>query len=158
MKAKNINKLLGNINQDEVYLQQLFGYYRECYLQDKSLQLFVKTSPRIPDEYREHSYIGLCDRTVGLLLPKTKTLDGGAIRGSLKQIGLFLPTGGELFRGCIVFTKRNNNKQILSAIGYRYGARIRPWQLPVIQWTKPELDNYINQGMKLVEEVTYGKA
>ncbi len=158
MKTREVEQMLGKFNQDEVYLQQLFSYYRKRYLEDKNIQLFVGASERIPDKYREHSYIGLCDRTVGLLLPKTKTLDGGAIRGSLKQAGLFLPTGGELLRGCMVFPERNKSQQILSAVGYRYGARIHPWQSPVIQWVKPEQDNYINQGMKFVEEVIYGKA
>jgi integrase/recombinase XerD len=63
MKTKYIEQILGKFNQDEVYLQQLFSYYRKRYLEDENIQLFVRTSKRIPDKYRKHSYIGLCDRT-----------------------------------------------------------------------------------------------
>ncbi|MCP4984799.1 MAG: hypothetical protein GY928_01670 [Colwellia sp.] len=149
--------MLNEVNLGDIYIQQLFDFYRQCYLQSEAMQLFVQTSNRIPDELRAHPLIGISNRTVGKKLLKARTLEGGAMRGKLQQLGLFLPTGGELMRGCIVFPTFNKKEQIISAIGFRYGKRLRLWQRPIIHWNKPETDSYIHQGMGIVKEVIYGK-
>lgn len=158
---KHINpsyeSLLRDLNLDDVYIKQAFEFYHQRYLNSEAHQLFVMHSARIPDELRSHDYIGLCDRTLGNQLPKGKTLEGGAIRGHYQHSGLFIASGGELFRGCLVFPHQNNSGQIVSATGYRYG-RVRNWQQEVIHWEKQSFDELVTLGLNNAREVAYGKA
>lgn len=155
----NYLKLLAIPSLNAIYIQELFDDYRDCYLNDKSHQEFVQTSPRIPEELRDHSYIGVCDRTSGKRIKKARTLDGGAKRGSLLRDGLYIPPHcGELFRGCIVFPLMDDNGGIISAMGYRFGDRIRKGDKSVIHWKKPEPDEFVTKGIQLAKGLIYAKA
>ena len=150
-----LNALIKPVCIDDNYIQQVFKYYQQCYLQDIDMQLFVQDSKRIPDHLRCSKFIGLCDRTLGKHMSAIRTLTGGAMRGSLKRSGILLPSGHELFRGCIVFLTMDKREQVISAIGYRHGERIHPWQSAVIHWDKPQPSHYVNQGYALIREVIY---
>jgi hypothetical protein len=159
INKQNILNVLGKVSLEDMYIQQLFGYYRECYLKEEPMQQFVQSSPRIPEELNGHSYIGVCNRTFGKVVAKARQLEGGAIRGGLLNVGLLKPSNcGELFRGCIVFPEADAYGKIVSAVGYRFGDRIRHWQSLVIQWERPETEQFVSEGMQLVKEVLYEKA
>lgn len=148
----NYLELLAIPSLNAIYIRELFDDYRDCYLNDKSHQEFVQASSRIPDELKEHSIVGVCDRTSGKRIRKAKTLDGGAKRGSLIRDGLYIPPHcGELFRGCIVFPEVNNNGDIISAVGYRFGDRIRKGDKSIVYWKKPEPDGFITKGIQLAQ-------
>lgn len=150
--------VLGQVSLFEMNIQQLFENYHQDYLNDEAAQLFVQTSRRLPDDLRHHPYIGVSNRIVGKNIAKTRTLDGGEIRGSLKQAKLFIPlSGGEVFRGCIIFPVINDNNKIIAATGYRFGLRIRKGQKAVIHWDRPEPNDYIKEGMADLKEVMYEK-
>jgi hypothetical protein len=158
MKAKSVQQALGQFNQEDVYIRQAISYYQKCYLVDDRAQLFVKESPRIPDELRLHAQIGLCNRTMGLQIPKRCTYAGGPIRGGLQHMGIITETGHELFRSCIVFPEIDECNNVISIVGYRFGDRIRGCQKPIIYWKKPPTDSYHKQAMALIKEIIYGKA
>lgn len=150
--------VLGQLSLEDIYIQQMFDYYRECYEDSEQYQQFVQESSRIPDELREHRYVGICDRTLGTEIPKARSLSGGAMRGTMQTVGLIRSSGSELFRGCAVFPKMDAQGQFISAVGYRFGKRIRHWQKEVVHWEKPKLDGYVHEGLTFVKEVIYGKA
>lgn len=150
-------EIFGQFAVESLYIQQVFEHYRAQYLASKRMQLFVENSGGIPSELKQQSYIGLCDRTLGLKIPSNRTQSGGVIRGHLQRAGLLITSGGELFRGCIVFAKTDEFNHFVSAVGYRFG-RIRSWQPAVIHWHKPELGQFVLEGMKLVKEISYAKA
>jgi len=143
---------------ENIYIKQTFDYYRQRYLGSLRAQRFVAISERLPNELRDHDMPCLCDRTLGFIIPKRRSLEGGALRGALQRVGLLIATGGELFRGCIVFPTIDEYQHVISAIGYRYGTRIRHWQQPVVHWERPTPSFYISQGESLVEKLLYGKA
>ncbi|MCG9770905.1 hypothetical protein L1D59_20105 [Pseudoalteromonas piscicida] len=149
--------LLGQLNLADIYVNQAFEHYHVRYAANDKIQEFVADSEDIPEELKQHEYIGLCDRTLGLQLPKGKTMEGGAIRSHYQHSGLFIASGGELFRGCVVFPNFDNSGQIASATGFRYG-RVRDWQQSVIHWQKPALGELVALGINNVKEVAYGKA
>ncbi|GAA5134772.1 MULTISPECIES: hypothetical protein [Colwelliaceae] len=151
-------QVLGQLNLEDIYIQQMFDYYHECFEANEQYQQFVLESSRIPDELRDHSYAGICDRTLGTEVPKARSLSGGAMRGTMQTVGLIRSSGSELFRGCAVFPKLDERGQIISAVGYRFGKRIRHWQQEVVYWEKPKLDGYVHEGLAFVKEVIYGKA
>lgn len=153
----NTNCLVEGFVLEDIYIQQAFDYYRERYEQSELAQKFVLESGDIPVELKSCKCIGLCDRTLGLHIPQTKTLEGGAIRGHYRRAGLFKNTGVELFRGYIVFPEINDNGMYESAVGYRFG-RVRDDQKPVIHWSKPEPKELINEGIQLLREVAHAKA
>lgn len=152
------SQVVSQISVENTYIQQTFDYYRRCFKQGHWAMKFVLESERIPEKLKAHDYPCLCDRTLGLVIPKKRTLEGGALRGALQKMGLLLATGGELFRGCLVFPTFDEYGAITSAVGYRYGERIRHWQPPIIYWCKPEPDAYIHSAEQTVQELIYGKA
>jgi hypothetical protein len=149
--------VLGQFSLFDLNIQQLFEKYHQDYINDETAQWFVKMSKRLPDDLRTHTYIGVSNRGVGKGLASARTLEGGEIRGSLKQAKLFLPdSGGELFRGCVIFPVISEHDKIIAATGYRYG-RVRSWQHALIHWDRPEPNDYIIDGMTSIKEVMYEK-
>jgi len=146
--------VIAQVSLFDMNIQQLFESYHKAYLNSEKAQLFVASSRRIPDELREHPYIGLANRQVGLTLPKERSLQGGGTRGAYKQAGLFKPKGDEFFRGCVVFPVFNENKKIIAATGYRFG-RVRSWQQAVIHWQRPEAEDYFHYGIQQAKEVMH---
>jgi hypothetical protein len=150
-------QLLGQLNLEDIYVKQAFEYYNAQFMGSETVQHFVETSSVIPAELKQHEYIGLCDRTLGMQLSSARTIEGGVVRGHYQHCGLFIPTGGELFRGCVVFPERDNTGQVVSAVGYRFG-RVRDGQSLIIHWQKPALGELIAQGINNIKEVAYGQA
>lgn len=151
-------QLLGQLNLDAMYLQQMFDFYHQRYLQSELAKQFVAASPRINAELRTCSLIGFCDRTLGKELPERRTFDGGAIRGSLQRQGLLMTSGHERFRGCVVFPELDAEQRIVAAVGFRVAVRLRHWDKPVVRWHKPEPGFYQQQGFNTVKELIYGQA
>jgi len=149
--------VLGQINLDDLHIQQAFNYYEEQYEKSELAQQFVQASCLIADEFKEHSLIGFCDRTMGRNIPKRKSQEGAAIRGSLQRSGLVRASGHELFRGCIVFSTHDINGCVLSAVGYRVG-RIREGDKPIVYWQKPDPRAFVDTGMRLAKELINAKA
>lgn len=158
MKQRSYLQVLGQLSLVDIYIRQMFDYYRECLEESEEHQQFVMESSRIPEKLRDHRYVGICNRTLGTEVPVARNLEGGAMRGSLQTVGLIHSTGGELFRNCIVFPEMDDQGNVVSAVGYRYGDRIRSWQKGVIHWEKPTHDGFVKQGLALVKEVIYGQA
>jgi hypothetical protein len=149
--------VLGQVSLDDMYIQQAFDYYRERYLLSKSAQDFVMNSSEIPDEDKSNRLIGYCDRTMGKQIPKRKTYEGGAVRGSLQRFGLIKSTGHELFRGCVVVPVLENN-HVISAAGYRIASRIRHWEQPIIHWEKPSAQSFMDRGMADIRALIHAQA
>ncbi|GAC27424.1 hypothetical protein [Brumicola pallidula] len=150
-------EIFGQLTVEDMYIKQAFDFYRDCLLGSDNKRLIASSLTTIPTELQSHAYTGICDRTLGLHIPNGRTLEGGAIRDQLQHCGLLTAKGGELFRGCVVFPKRDEFGHFVSAVGYRYG-RVRSWQPAVIRWHKPELGQFVIDGMKLVKEIAYAKA
>jgi DNA primase len=144
--------VLGQLNLDELNIQQAFDYYRARYQQSNSAQAFVANSVIIDDDIKQRDFIGYCDRTMGKHIPKTKTYEGAAIRGSLQRSGLVRASGHELFRGCVVFPMYHENGNVISAIGYRVG-RIRFSDKAIVYWRKPEPNAFVDVGMSFAKEL-----
>lgn len=147
MKSNNrYQHLLAQANLVNLHIKQMFDYYRQCFLREPKWLEVLTQSTCIPDKLKHSPIVGVCDRTFGTHLPKARILDGGALRGCLMRVGLVLPSGGEYFRGCLVFPKMKEGL-IVSAIGYRYANRVRIWQKQTLIWQKPAEDEFIDIGM-----------
>jgi len=149
--------VLGQINLDDLHIQQAFEYYEQRFQASKLAQQFVVNNCIIDNEFITELSIGYCDRTMGKNIPKTKSPEGAAIRGSLQRCGLVRPSGHELFRGCIVIPTVDNNGSIISAVGYRVG-RLRNGDKSVVYWHKPEPKSFVGVGMSFAKELIHGQA
>ena len=156
--STNYLQVLGQINLDKTHVIQAFDYYQERYLTSAVVQAFVKHSFILPKKLRDSEFIGFCDRTMGVNIPKRRSFEGGAIRGSLQRNGLIRASGHELFRGCIVFPRFNKSKQIVGAVGYRIAKRIRGWQPQEIHWKKPKPDAFKQSAIIVAKEILHEKA
>jgi hypothetical protein len=150
--------VLGQISLDDLHIQHTFEHYKRQYQQSLLTQEFVANNCLIDPEMKNSHQIGFCDRTLGKHIPKVRTPEGAAIRGSLQRCGLVRASGHELFRGCVVFPTRNESGEVLSAIGYRVG-RTRPGDKPIVYWQKPEPKAFIDVGLSfakvLINEQAY---
>lgn len=149
--------VLGQLNLDELNIQQAFDYYRQRYQQSELAQQFVAKSCAIDDDVKENLSVGYCDRTMGKHIPKARTYEGAAIRGSLQRAGLVRATGHELFRGCVVFPTYHENGSVISAVGYRVG-RVRTSDKLVVYWRRPEPNAFVDVGLSLARELIHGQA
>ena len=150
MKSSDKYKhILAQANLVNLQIKQVFDYYHQCFLHEPKWAEILAESNNIPAKLKHNLFIGVCDRTYGKHIPKAKTIEGGAIRGRLMRLGLILPSGGERFRGCLVFPKIEQGL-IVSATGYRYASRIRIWQQRIVNWHKPAEEEFIKIGMYAV--------
>ncbi len=152
MKSDTLTADPGSL--EAAYIQQLFEYYRCCYESNEQWQTWLMSASWLPASLKYLPDIGLCNRTFGRQLPSSRTLEGGAIRGLLQRCGLFTPTGGELFRGCIVFPYRDVDGHFIRADGYRYG-RVRPWQCRQHHWERIQSASNVAAGT--AQELSHGK-
>jgi hypothetical protein len=144
--------VLGQINLDDLHIQQAFDYYLERYRQSELAQRFASENCKVVDSSQDNAKIGFCDRTMGQNIPKRKSAEGAAIRGCLQRCGLMRSTGHELFRGCIVFPTYDKNDNVLSAVGYRMG-RVRQGDKAVVYWHKPDPKLFVDVGMSFAQEI-----
>ncbi|MEI5639970.1 MULTISPECIES: hypothetical protein [unclassified Pseudoalteromonas] len=149
--------LVNDINYDEVYLNQVFQYYHERFMHSDIAQEFLVREERVPEKLLDNPLIGLCDRTLGRYIPKARTFEGGAIRGSLQRFGILRATGHELFRGCVIFPSFDDDGHIKAAVGYRIAERIRYWDEVIVYWKKPKPDAFEKLAMKRAKELICGK-
>lgn len=143
---------------DAMSIRYLFQYYRKRYLTNEWASAFVASHDNLSLEERTHPTPCLCDRTLNRVIGGQRTLEGGAIRGSLKHLGLLAPVSGvEIFRNCIVFPVFDDEGDIVSACGYRYGARVRNHS-GIVKWTKPSVLGDATALRQHIEEVRHAKA
>ena len=157
MLSNSYLDVLGQINLDELHIQQAFDYYCNRFQKSEAAKEFVENCCAIDDALRDSTVIGFCDRTMGRNIPRAKTAEGAAIRGSLQRVGLIKATGHELFRGCVVFPTYNDNGTVISAVGYRIG-RVRSSDKPVVYWRRPEPKAFVDAGMSFAKELVHGQA
>jgi hypothetical protein len=157
LSSESYLDVLGQISLDEMHIQHAFDYYKQRYQRSASAQTFVTTNCSIDDEMKSSLQVGYCDRTIGNHIPRVRTAEGAAIRGSLQRCGLVRGTGHELFRGCVVFPTFDDNGTVISAIGYRIG-RIRSGDKAVVYWHKPESKAFVDIGMTFAKELIHGQA
>jgi len=139
-------------------IKQLFDYYHQCFISSDRAGMFIESAVSIPQDLKEHSFPCLCNRNVSTQIDGRRTLHGGAIRGSLQHDGLLLDSGGELFRGCVVFPYLGEHGQIASASGYRFAKRVRKGQQCVIHWQKPTPEFVLVKNMAAIKEIIHEKA
>lgn len=90
--------VLGQLNLDELNIQQAFEYYRQRYQLSELAQEFVIQCSSIDADLKCCTGIGYCDRTMGKQIPKARNCEGGSIRGSLLRSGLIRATGPAFFK------------------------------------------------------------
>lgn len=152
----NFFNVLGQINLDEAHIIQAFDYYQKRYLNSAIAEAFVEHSSILPEKLRVSGNIGFCDRTMGVNIPKSRTPEGAAIRGSLQRCGLVRASGHELFSGCIVFPTFDDEGNIICAVGYRVG-RIRAGSNAIVYWHKPDPKAFVDVGMAFAKELINAK-
>ena len=157
MLSNSYLDVLGQINLDELHIQQAFDYYRNRFQKSEVAKEFVESCCAIDDVLRDSTVIGFCDRTMGRNIARAKTPEGAAIRGSLQRVGLIKATGHELFRGCVVFATYHENGAVISAVGYRIG-RVRSCDKAIVYWRRPEPKAFVDAGMSFAKELAHGQA
>lgn len=88
--------------------------------------------------------VGFSNRSLGMQLPPVKTRERDQIRGALENLGLLVPSGGELFRGALVFPLKNDQGDVVEAYGQRITPRLRQGTPYQVYWSvKP--GHFFNQ-------------
>jgi len=105
--------------------QQIFGYYQETlFCTPRALDFLQKLGISDAGLLKQWG-VGFVDRTLGKQLPDGDTQEGAWIRGSLQRMGLFVASGGEFFRGALVFPNTDDQGEITEAYGERITPKLR---------------------------------
>lgn len=107
----------------QTQVNQIFEYYRDTSLLEERVYRFLVNHSLYQPGILTAFAVGFSDRTLGRQLPCGKTDEGLYQRGRLQQIGLLLGTGGEFFRGALVFPFKDTEGNVMAA----YGQRITRW-------------------------------
>lgn len=141
---------MADCSLENIYIMQVFSYYYHQLI--KNPILLKRVNSLFPYIVNGDTLVGISDRTLGLTLPTRKTYEGNVIRGALQRIGLFTPSGHELFRGCLVIPKIGPNKYILSAKGIRLTTNIPKGKAREIEWLRKQVQSdYLSRNLDWVK-------
>ncbi len=116
----------------QTLIRQIFAYYQETLFCTPRALAFLSKLGVSDTGLLEQWQVGFVDRTLGKQLPSGETREGAWIRGSLQPKGLFVASGGEFFRGALVFPNVDGQGVIAEAYGERITPKLRsgtPYQL-----------------------------
>ena len=105
--------------------RQIFGYYQEALFYSPRALNFLNSLGISDAGLLKHWGVGFVDRTLGKQLPDGDTQEGAWIRGRLQRMGLFVASGGEFFRGALVFPNTDYEGEITEAYGERITPKLR---------------------------------
>lgn len=116
--------MMVEVNIDDVFLPQLFGYYHQRLMANSSVYTYLITSG-MTDAAIVNRQLGYCDRTLNRHIKRSITTDGATFRGCMQRLELIKATGHELFRGCLVEPIFDTQGNVISACGVKLGKRVR---------------------------------
>lgn len=117
-------------------VNQVFHYYHDSLLVHDRVVAFLDQYGINEGELLSKFGVGFVDRTLGKQLPCGKTEEGHYQRGRLQQSGLLLGTGGEFFRGCLVFPVVDKHGDVVEAYGQRITRWLRPGTEYYLYWSQ----------------------
>ncbi len=122
-------------NIDEPALINLvFDHYHRALISSERAISFLKEFNFATPEIITGLHIGYADRTLGFKFPDGRTPKGSALRGALIRLGLFRPTGHELFRGCVIFPLMETNGAVKGGFGFRLKDFETAKRLVTVNW------------------------
>ena len=115
-----------NFEEDDAHLlTQVADFYHER-LSHNQNALDYLASRGLDDQALLTKYrIGFADRTLGLRLPYGNRKEGEAMRGKLKELGVFRQNGREHFNGSVVFPIPNGGGRVAEIYGRKITKRLR---------------------------------
>lgn len=112
--------LTGEEGDDEV-LRVALAYYRRCAKDCPDLVAWLHRIAPDTAVAQQAVRLGYGDRTLGLHLPEANRKAGAAVRGTLKQQGIYRHNGREHFRGCVTIVICDEGGRVTGILGYRVG-------------------------------------
>ncbi len=111
---------------DQELLGMVVGHYAEALAGHSDAMAFLARRRVDDPEAVEAFKVGFADRTLGYRIPHSRTADGAAVRGRLRDLGVIKTSGHEHFRGCLTFPILDAAGQV----GEVYGRRLDPHATP----------------------------
>lgn len=138
---------------NQTLIDQIFAYYQETLFCNPQALGFLGQLGIDDAELLKQLGVGFVDRTLGKQLPSGRTRSGALIRGNLQRLGLFVGSGGEFFRGALVFPIRNQCGEITEAYGERITPRLRPGTPYHLYWSLQSAGFYSAQALHQHQEM-----
>lgn len=133
--------------------RQIFEYYQEAlFCTPRALAFLEKLGIRDADLLKQWQ-VGFVDRTLGKQLPSGETQEGAWIRGSLQRMGLFVASGGEFFRGALVFPNMDDQGVISEAYGERITPKLRSGTPRQLYWSARHAGFYNQAALAAHKEI-----
>ncbi|WKD51041.1 toprim domain-containing protein [Microbulbifer spongiae] len=143
----------GDNPTNQTLIDQVFAYYQEALFYNPRALDFLRQLGIEDAELLKRLGIGFADRTLGKQLPLGRTKAGALIRGNLQRLGMFVGSGGEFFRGTLVFPNRNEHGEITEAYGERITPRLRPGTLYHLYWSVQSAGFYNVRALHQFQEI-----
>ena len=112
-KTTTVRKLTSPLSEDadkQTALQQVIAYYHDTLKQSPEALQYLKVRGLDDRELIDYFKLGFANRSLGLHLPNKNRKAGAAMRGLLKDIGIYRDSGHEHFTGSLVIPVINDHK------------------------------------------------
>ncbi|MET0116423.1 MAG: hypothetical protein ABW090_03260 [Sedimenticola sp.] len=116
-------------------IDQVFSYYQEALFSTPRALEFLQNLGISDKGLLKEWGVGFSDRTLGKQLPDGDTQDGAWLRGNLQRKGLLVASGGEFFRGALVFPNVDDRGEITEAYGERITPKLRSGTPYYLYWS-----------------------
>ena len=108
------------IELEHQHLTNTFEYYHQSLLKTQDvLALLERKCGNLTVEILEKFQVGYSNRSLGISLPRPRSVQGDIIRGVLQRYALLKPNGHETFRGALLFPEFDFNGSLINVFGYR---------------------------------------
>ena len=101
----------------------------------------------------ERQSVGFSNRTLGLRLPSVGTSERDQVRGALENLDLLIASGGEFFRGALVFPLKNDQGDVVEAYGQRLTPRLRQGTPYQAYWSLKSGRFFNHDALSCAEEI-----
>ena len=147
----------GMVSSDDAMLNMTMKYYHDSLHSNERGADYLHERGIYNSEVINHFNLGFSDRTLGSRLQKLGKAEEQASRGALQRLGLFKPSGHELFYGAITFPILNQSLQIVACYGRRVTPKLGSKSFYYVHWKTSGVGFFNVQALQENEHIIYCK-
>ena len=128
-KAQNVPKLAQPVDflaDDEELLKQVAEYYHETLKNSPEALSYLEARGLRNDEAIEKFKLGFSNRTLGLRIPQSRTIEGASLRDRLEKLGVYRESGHEFLNGSLVVPVIGSDGKVTEMYGRKITTGLRP--------------------------------
>ncbi len=142
---------------DDAMLNMTMKHYHDSLHSSERGRDYLRERGIYNSEVVNHFNLGFSDRTLGSRLKKLGKAEEQASRGALQRLGLFKPSGHELFYGAVTFPILNQSLQIVGCYGRRVTPKLGSKSFYYVHWKTSDIGFFNVQALQENTDIIYCK-